>query len=75
MSRHSSLRVAASSIAWPLKTMRPPARLPFSASTPMMARTAVVLPQPDSPTRPTMRPSGTTNDAPSTARTAPARVL
>ena len=75
MSRHSSFRVACSSIVWPLKMTRPPARLPFSASTPMMARTAVVLPQPDSPTRPTMRPSGTANDAPSTARTAPALVL
>ena len=75
MSRQRSRRVVASSIAWPLKTTRPPACRPFSASTPMMARTAVVLPQPDSPTRPTMRPSGTTKEAPSTARAMPSRVL
>ena len=40
----------------------------------MMARTAVVLPQPDSPTSPTILPSGTAKVAPSTARTMPSRV-
>ena len=51
-------RVGSRRSAWPLKTMRPPARRPFSASTPMMARTAVVLPQPDLPTRPTIAALG-----------------
>src|SRR4051794_11436223 len=38
-----------------------------------MARPTVVLPQPDSPTRPSVSPRPITNDTPSTARTSPTR--
>ena len=39
----------------------------------MTSRIVVVLPQPDSPTRPSVRPGRSVNDTPSTARTVPTR--
>jgi hypothetical protein len=39
---------------------------------PMIERDSTVLPEPDSPTTPSVRPRASENDTPSTARTAPA---
>src|SRR5918992_1831350 len=41
----------------------------------MIERTVTDLPQPDSPTMPSISPTSTSKETPSTARTSPARVL
>ncbi len=46
-----------------------------SGSRPMIDRPVIVLPQPDSPTRPTVSPGSTAKLTPSTARTTPERSL
>ena len=40
----------------------------------MIDRAVMLLPQPDSPTMPSVSPGRSSNDTPSTARTTPARV-
>ena len=58
-------------VAAPWKRMLPPTMRPGGGMMPRMERAATDLPQPLSPTMPTMRCSGTWNDSPSTARTTP----
>src|SRR5262249_39692594 len=59
----------------PSKTTCPPAMRPGGSGTSRkMASAVAVLPQPDSPTRPTVCPRGTSNETPSTARSGPASV-
>ena len=55
----------------PWKRMLPATIRPGGGMMPRMERAATDLPQPLSPTMPTMRCSGTRNDSPSTARTTP----
>ena len=55
----------------PSKVTEPLAMRPFSGSSRRMASAVVVLPQPDSPTRPTASPASTSKLMPSTARTVP----
>ena len=50
----------------PAKMTEPAATLPAGKS-PSAAMTILVLPLPDSPTRPTKAPRGTSNDTPETA--------
>ena len=52
----------------PSNQTEPPAMRPFSGSRRVMASAVVVLPQPDSPTRPTASPASTSKLMPSTAR-------
>ena len=49
----------------------PPAMRPLFGSSPMIDSAVIVLPQPDSPTMPSVSPSSTWNDTPSTACTMP----
>ena len=59
----------------PSKRISPETTRPFSGSSLRMARAAVVLPQPDSPARPRLRPCSTMKLTPSTALTSPSRNL
>ncbi len=63
--RRYSLGESCSPIACPLKRMAPSSRAIRS----MMSRAVVDLPQPDSPTMPSVSPGITSNEMPSTART------
>src|SRR5688572_6387577 len=58
----------------PSKTMRPPTMRPGGSTRPRIEKPVTVLPQPDSPTRPSTSPGRTLKLTPSTARTTPARV-
>ena len=51
--------------------IEPPAMRPLFGSRPMIDSAVIVLPQPDSPTMPSVSPSSTWNDTPSTACTMP----
>ena len=55
----------------PPKSMVPPATWPLGGRSPSTDRAVTLLPQPDSPTRPTMVPRGTVRSTPSTAGTRP----
>ena len=66
--RSSPLRVVTSV---PSKTMRPP----VVSTSRITARAKVDLPQPDSPTRPSVSPRFTSSETPSTARTEPIAAL
>ncbi len=55
----------------PSNSIRPPLMKALSAMTRVSARATVVLPQPDSPTRPTIEPRGTSKLTPSTASREP----
>src|SRR6186997_1681956 len=54
--------------------MRPPTTRPGGSTRPRMEKPVTVLPQPDSPTRPSTSPGLTAKLTPSTAFTTPARV-
>src|SRR5262245_66332550 len=72
MCRSSSSEAATRS--FPSKRMRPPTMRPGGSTRPRIEKPVTVLPQPDSPTRPSTSPAATSKLTPSTARTAPARV-
>ena len=61
--------------SWPSKTTEPSTIFAggFGIS-PMIESAVTDLPQPDSPTIPSVLPSSTVNETPSTAWTAPSRV-
>src|SRR5450755_1639993 len=54
--------------------MAPPTRAGGARSRRRTERAVTLLPQPDSPTRPSVPPSSSRHETPSTARTVPARV-
>src|SRR5688572_16660044 len=58
----------------PPKRMRPPTMRPGGSTRPRMEKPVTVLPQPDSPTRPSTSPGFTAKLTPSTALATPARV-
>src|SRR6185503_16322680 len=58
----------------PSKKIRPPTMRPGGSTRPRIENPVTVLPQPDSPTRPSTSPGRTSKLTPSTARTTPARV-
>ena len=60
--------------SWPSSRICPEVTLASGGSTPRMDRSVMLLPEPDSPTRPSASPLGTSKDTPSTARTVPRRV-
>ncbi len=55
----------------PANVIVPPVTAPTRGSSPTMLRSAIVLPEPDSPTIPSASPGATENDAPRTACTTP----
>src|SRR3954469_558794 len=65
-------------VAWPISTpsnlIDPWRTTPFLGSSPMIERESTVLPDPDSPTIPSVRPRSSVNDTPSTACTRPRSV-
>ena len=68
----SGLRYSRSS---PLRRISPEMNSALEGSRRSSERAIEVLPQPDSPTRPTASPSWTVNDTSSTAETSPALIL
>ena len=58
----------------PVQQDLPGGDLGLAGSTPRMARSVMLLPEPDSPTRPTASPRGTSRETPSTAWTTPRRL-
>src|SRR5262245_22007047 len=58
----------------PLNRILPPAIRPGGSTRPRTEKPVTDLPEPDSPTRPRMRPLSTVNETPSTALSVPARV-
>ena len=69
-----TLRISTGSspvISRPLSLMEPPAIRPPLGSRSMIDSAVIVLPQPDSPTMPSVSPSSTCSDTPSTACTTP----
>src|SRR5574341_1295510 len=70
--RSRSRRGAAFSRSSPSKTISPPATRPGGCGTrPMIESAVTLLPQPDSPTMPSVRPRSRLRSTPSTARTSP----
>src|ERR1700761_6363477 len=61
--------------SWPLKVREPPAIIAFAGSAPRIVRASVVLPQPDSPTRPMISPGWSERLTPSSTRATPASVV
>src|SRR5687767_14175171 len=59
----------------PSNRIRPPTTRPGGSTRPRIEKPVTVLPQPDSPTRPSTSPGRTSKLTPSTARTTPARVM
>ncbi len=66
--RASGTRSTPSSTIWPAVTFA------SGGSTPRIARSVMLLPDPDSPTRPSASPPTTSSETPSTARTVPCRL-
>ena len=58
----------------PSSRISPEVTCASAGSTPRMARSVMLLPEPDSPTRPRAPPRGTSKETPSTARTMPRRL-
>ena len=58
----------------PLKRMLPSTMRPGSSSRPISEKPVMLLPEPDSPTRPRISPAARCRSTPSTARTTPLRV-
>jgi hypothetical protein len=58
----------------PFSFIEPSTMRPGGSTRPMMEKPVTVLPEPDSPTRPSTSPRETSKDTPSTDFTTPARV-